>query len=84
MPIRIEGLNIDTMYENFVRQIARNNFRSSTSESLKESVEKDEKRLALVKQIETLQVRIRKDKQLNKQVQMNTELKKLRKELEEL
>ena len=72
------------MYENFVRQIARNNFRSSTSESLKESVEKDEKRLALVKQIETLQVRIRKDKQLNKQVQMNTELKKLRKELEEL
>jgi len=84
LPIRIEGLNIDTMYENFVRQIARNNFRSSTSESLKESVEKDEKRLALVKQIETLQVRIRKDKQLNKQVQMNTELKKLRKELEEL
>ena len=84
LPIRIEGLNIDTIYENFVRQIAGDNFQTSTSESLKESVEKDEKRLALTKQIEILQVKIRKEKQLNKQVQMNTKLKKLRKELEKI
>ena len=82
LPIRIVGLNTDTVYENLVRQIAGEAFQAVSSESLKESVAKDERRQNLKKQIETLQAKIRKEKQLNKQVQLNTELKKLRKELE--
>ena len=53
-------------------------------ETLKESVERDERRQQLEKQITALQAKVRKEKQLNKQVQLNAELKKLRKELEEL
>ena len=84
LPLKLDGLNIDTIYDNFFRQIAGDTFQTDTSESLKDTVEKDERIQLLKKQIETLQTKIRKEKQLNKQVQMNTELKKLRKELEEL
>jgi hypothetical protein len=53
-------------------------------ETLKDSVEKAEQKAALEKQIAALQVKIRKEKQLNRQVEMNTELKRMRKELEAL
>ena len=83
--LTLEGLNIDSVYENFVRQIAGNNLRQETTdESLSESVNKMEQRKLLEKQIQTLQAKVRKEKQLNKQVQLNAELKKLKKELESL
>ncbi|MCD8076028.1 MAG: DUF4391 domain-containing protein [Lachnospiraceae bacterium] len=47
-------------------------------------VTRSEKRKQLQKQIDALQAKIRKEKQLNKQMQMNVELKKLKKELEVL
>lgn len=84
LPVKVEGLNIDTIHENFVRQIAGDVFQSTSAESLKESVEKDERRQLLTKQLDTLQSKLRKEKQLNKQVQINGEIKKLRKELDGL
>ena len=84
MPLKIEGLNLDAVYENFVRQIAGDALQGEHCESLKESVERENKRLKLQKQITTLQTKVRKEKQLNKQMQLNTELKRLRKELEDL
>ena len=85
LPVHLDGLNIDTVYENFVRQIAGDVLQAATPrESLKESVARDDRRDALQKQINKLQAKIRKEKQLNRQVEMNTELKKLRKELEDL
>ena len=84
LPLKIDGLNIDKVYENFVRQIAGDALQADTGETLKESVERDERRQQLEKQITALQAKVRKEKQLNKQVQLNTELKKLRKELEEI
>ena len=81
--MKLEGLNVDAVYENFVRQIAGDKLKTEAAgESLKESVARDEQKQALQKQIATLQAKIRKEKQLNKQMQMNTELKKLKKELE--
>ena len=83
LPLKLEGLNVDFVYENFVRQIAGDKLKTEAAgESLKESVARDEQKQALQKQIATLQAKIRKEKQLNKQMQMNTELKKLKKELE--
>lgn len=83
LPLKMEGLNVDAVYENFVRQIAGDKLKTEVAdESLKESVARDEKKQALQKRIATLQAKIRKEKQLNKQMQMNTELKKLKKELE--
>ena len=86
LPLKVEGLSIDKVYENFVRQIAGDALRSETgkTESLKESVERDNRRQELEKQIAALQTKVRKEKQLNKQVQLNAELKKLKKELEDL
>ena len=84
LPIKLEGLNIQTVYENFVRQIAGEALQSSQTESLKESVERDEQAEGLRKQIDKLQTKIRQEKQLNRQMQMNAELKDLRKSLEAL
>ena len=78
LPLKLEGLNVDAVYENFVRQIAGDKLKTEAAgESLKESVARDEQKQALQKQIATLQAKIRKEKQLNKQMQMNSELKKL-------
>ena len=81
----LEGLNIDTIYENLVRQIAGDKLKKVTpDESLKESITKDEKKEQLEKQISVLTVKIRKEKQLNKQIDLNTEVKRLKKELERI
>ena len=73
------------VYENFVRQIAGDVLQAATpQESLKESVARDDRRDALQKQMNKLQAKIRKEKQLNRQMEINAELKKLRRELEEL
>ena len=83
LPLRLDGLNIDKVYENFVRQIAGETLAFGTGETLKESVERDKCRQELQKQIAALQVKVRRERQLNKQVQINTELKRLKKELED-
>lgn len=86
LPLKVEGLSIDKVYENFVRQIAGDALRSEEgkTESLKESVERDNRRQELEKQVTALQTKVRREKQLNKQVQLNAELKKLRAELNQL
>lgn len=84
LPLKLDGLNTDRVYENFVRQIAGETLTSGAGETLKESVERDKRRQELQKQIAALQVKVRREKQLNKQVQLNIELKKLKKALEEL
>lgn len=83
LPLKLDGLNIEQVYENFVRQIAGEAL-SGVGETLKESVERDERRKELQKQIAVLQVKVWRERQLNKQVLLNAELKRLKKELEEL
>ena len=84
LPLMVDGLNTDAVYENFVRQIAGDALQANSAESLRESVERDTRRQELQKQITALQAKVRKEKQLNKQVKLNAELKRLRKELEEI
>ena len=84
LPLKPEGLNIDTIYDNFVRQIAGELLQGSKSENLKESVEREQKKLSLQKQIDALEAKIRKEKQLNRQMELNGELKKLRRMLQEI
>lgn len=82
IPLRIVGLDLDKIYENFVRQIGGDRLQASDAgESLMESVEKDERRKALTKQIEVLQKKIRKEKQLKFQMELRQEVKRLQKEL---
>ncbi|MCC8044848.1 MAG: DUF4391 domain-containing protein [Clostridiales bacterium] len=84
LDIKADGLNVDAVYESFVRQIAGDQLQTATGESLEETVARAEKRKRLQKQIDALQAKIRKEKQLNKQMEMNENLKILRKELEKL
>ncbi len=84
LPIRIDGLNLDTVYENFVRQIAGDALKADSGESLKASVERDEKKKQLEKQIAVLENKMRREKQLNRQMEMNAELKRLREIVEVL
>ena len=84
LPLKLEGLNVDAVYENFVYEIAGDTLQANGNESLQDVVERDEKVKNLKKQIEVLQAKIRKEKQLNVQMKLNSELKKLKKELEVL
>ena len=84
LPLKLDGLNVDTVYENFVYQIAGDTLQANENESLQDVVERDEKVKNLKKQIEVLQAKIRKEKQLNIQMKLNKELKLLKKALEEI
>ena len=80
----IDGLNMDAVYESLVRQIAGDKLQTDSGESLKESVERDEKKKQLEKQIAALENKKRGEKQLNRQVEMSSELKRFRRSLEVL
>ena len=84
LPLKLDGLNMDTVYENFIYQIAGDALQAGESESLQDAVARDEKVKNLQKQIDALQAKIRKEKQLNVQMKLNAELKKLKKEMEVL
>lgn len=84
LPLKLDGLNTDTIYENFVKQIAGDRLNVNNDEDLKTSVERNKQIEKLEKQISALQKKIKKEKQFNKQMEMNIELKKLIKDLEVL
>ena len=71
-------------YESFVRQSAGDDLQTDSGESLKESVERDEKKQQLEKQIAALESKMRREQQLNRQMKMDAELKRLRRSLEVL
>ncbi|EQB22145.1 MULTISPECIES: DUF4391 domain-containing protein [unclassified Dehalobacter] len=90
LPIRLDGLHMDAIYDNFIRQIAgerlgfdKGNEVGSKS-SIKDAIDQDNMRRKLNKQIAALEAKMKSEKQFNLQVKLNTELKLLKKELEEL
>lgn len=82
LKLELRGLDTDVAYENFVRQIAGGALDTPAAEPLPRSIARDQRRRALEKQIAVLQNKIRREKQLNRQVELNGELKRLRKEME--
>lgn len=84
LPLRLEGLTMDAIYENFVRQTAGEALAANVGETLKESVERQKQAEQLRKKIAALESRMRKERQLNRRMEINAELKKLKKIMEEL
>ena len=86
LSLRLDGLTLDAVYEGLVRQCRELESLEcgvwSEELSLAENVANDEKKLRLQKQIAALENKIRREKQFNRQVEMNAELKRIRKELE--
>ncbi|WNY28924.1 hypothetical protein MmiEs2_11370 [Methanimicrococcus stummii] len=88
--LRLEGLSMDSVYENFVYQIAgdRLNFDTDAGktepETLKDAVILDGKRQKILNEIAALNNKIDKEKQFNRQTELFSQVKLKRKELEEL
>ena len=82
--LRIEGLNTDSVYANFIRQIAGEYLSIKTSENIKDAIIRDEEQKKLLNQIRKVEAKINKEPQFNRQVKLNEELKKLKKELKGL
>ena len=77
LPVHLEGLTLDAVYESFVRQIAGDALGTGESTSLKDSVEQQKQREQLEKQIAALDAKIRKEKQPKKKFELVSELKQL-------
>lgn len=80
LPVHLEGLTLDAVYENFVRQVAGDVLGTGESSSLKDSVEQQKQREQLEKQIAALEAKIRKEKQPKKKFEMVQELQKIKKQ----
>lgn len=80
----LDGLNMDTLYDGFIKQIARDSLTISETESVSVAIHKAEEREKLQNKIAALEKKVYKEKQFNRQVKLNTELKVLRNKLEEL
>ena len=84
LSLRLDGLNMDSVYEGFIRQIAGERLDDKSGGNLKDAVACDERRQKLQKEIAALENKVRREKQFNIQVALNGELKRLKKEMEGL
>jgi len=80
--LRFEGLNLDAVYENLARQIAGG--RLGADGDISEAVDRDKRRQKLEREIAALEKKFLREKQFNRQIELNSELKRLKKELEGL
>ena len=80
--LKFEGLNLDAVYENLARQISGG--RLGADGDIEEAVARDKQRQKLERDIVVLEKKLLREKQFNKQVELNGELKRLRAELEGL
>ncbi len=81
LPLKLDGLNIDTVYENFVYQIAGDTLKANENESLQDAVERDEKQKKLQKEIERLEKMARNEKQPRKKFELVQKIKKLKEDI---
>jgi hypothetical protein len=84
LPLHLEGLTMDAIYENFVRQIAGDSLNSNENATLKESVELQKYREQLEKRMAMLRKKFKREKQLNRKMELRAELKQLEEERKEL
>lgn len=85
LSVKLDGLNLDTVYENFVRQIAGDKLSAVCSEeSLKDSVEREEARSKLASQIAKLEKQVRSEVQPNKKFELVKRGEAYKKQLEEM
>ena len=84
LPVNLDGLTLDAVYGNFVRQIAGDVLVEENGTTLKESIEQQKQREQLEKQIAALEAKIRKEKQPKKKFELVQQMKSLQKKTETL
>lgn len=80
--LKIEGLNMDTVWENLIIQVG--GVEVGQGKSLDEQIQLDEQKAKLQKEIEKLEKQARNEKQPNKKFQFAQQAKVLKKRLEGL
>lgn len=80
LPVHLEGLSMDAVYENFVRQIAGEVLADKNGTALKECVEQQKQREQIEKQIATLEAKIWKEKQPKKKFELVQQMRVLQKQ----
>lgn len=81
LPIRLEGLSLDAVYENLIRQVAGNTLSSKKNIALKDSIERQKRLEQLEKKIAALEAEIKKEKQPKKKFDLVHQIKTLKREL---
>ena len=77
LSLNFTALNMDALYEGFVRQIAGDALQVQKNESLQETVERKQEREKIQKQIKKLQVQMRREKRLATQMELRREIARL-------
>jgi len=85
LPLRVEGLTLDAVYEGFVWQVARERLaEAGATESLREAVEKADRRRKLEKQIAALEKKMLAEKQFNRKINLSSSCNDLKRKLEDI
>lgn len=81
-PLQIEGLNLDSVYFNFLSQVS--GYHIQNSETVSEIKGYEEQLSKLNREAQALQKRVRNEKQFNRQIEFNTQLREIKKKITEL
>jgi hypothetical protein len=77
--LSVSGLNLDEIYENFIRQAAGKRLpKSKEPGSLRDQILRMQEHEKLERQIRALETKMRNEKQFNRQVEIKEEIRKLR------
>lgn len=82
LSLKIEGLNLDKVYENFMLQVANGKLQLGNGADIKDAVAKAKEQERLEVYIQNLEAKIKNEKQYNRQVKMMGELRKAKAQLE--
>lgn len=84
LSLKLDGLNMDAVYESLIRQVAAERLQTDSETDIKEAVSRDERRQKLQKEIVAMEKKMQREKQLNRQFELNDSLRQLKSELEGL
>lgn len=82
LSLKMEGLNLDKIYENFMLQVADGKLQVENGLGIKGAVTKAKEQEKLEANIKRLETRLRNEKQYNRQVKLMGELRKAKAQLE--
>jgi len=83
LSLKINGLNLDKIYENFIIQVAEDKLPIENSKDLKEAVSISKDRDKLLAYADSLENKIKNEKQFNIQVKLAAELREVKNQLKE-
>lgn len=82
--LNFSGINLDNMYEKLLNSISNNVLDKFLGDTLKDKVLSSIEYEKIQKQVSNLSKKIRNEKQFNRQVELNSELKELKKKISSL